>query len=109
MRLQIDGNPDYGHLRVELAPGERFLAEGGSMTWMDTGVTIKARLLGGFLRALIRKLTGGESLFVGEYACGQWGRGRLLARKPGNGRPTHHGWRLDHADRRLLLRLHAGH
>jgi uncharacterized protein (TIGR00266 family) len=29
---------------------------------------VKARLMGGFLRALIRKVTGGESLFVGEYS-----------------------------------------
>jgi uncharacterized protein (TIGR00266 family) len=83
MRLQIDGNPDYGHLRVELAPGERFLAEGGSMTWMDTGVTIKARLLGGFLRALIRKLTGGESLFVGEYASDSGGEVVFSPASPG--------------------------
>ena len=83
MRLHIGGNPDYGHLRVELGPGEYFLAEGGSMTWMDTGVTVKARLLGGFLRALVRKLTGGESLFVGEYAAPKGGEVVFSPASPG--------------------------
>ncbi len=38
------------------------------MAWMSDGVRMKARLLGGFLRAFARKLVGGESLFVGEYS-----------------------------------------
>ena len=68
MEHSIEGNPDYGYLTVKLNPGESFLAEGGSMTWMSSGMEVKARLMGGFLRALVRKVTGGESLFVGEYS-----------------------------------------
>ena len=68
MDHSIDGNPDYGHLTVRLNPGESFIAEGGAMSWMSSGAEVKARLLGGFLPALIRKLVGGESLFVGEYS-----------------------------------------
>lgn len=30
MEFHIDGNPDYGHLTIELGPGERVVAEGGS-------------------------------------------------------------------------------
>ena len=67
MEHRIEGNPDYGHLRVELSPGDVFIAEGGSMAWAADGTQVKARLLGGFLSALIRKAAGGESLFVGEY------------------------------------------
>ena len=68
MDHSIDGNPDYGHLTVRLNPGESFIAEGGAMSWMSSGAEVKARLLGGFLPALTRKLVGGESLFVGEYS-----------------------------------------
>ena len=68
MDYNIDGNPDYGHLTVRLNPGESFISEGGSMSWMSGGTEVKARLLGGFLSALIRKLVGGEPLFVGEYS-----------------------------------------
>ncbi len=83
MDLQIDGNPDYGQLRVHLGPGETFLAEGGSMSWMDVGMNVRARLMGGFLRALIRKITGGESLFVGEYSCDRGGEVAFSPARPG--------------------------
>ena len=49
MQIDIVGNPDYGQLRVQLGPGEQFIAEGGSMAWMDSDIQSKARLLGGFL------------------------------------------------------------
>ena len=65
--FEIDGMPSYGHLTVSLGPGDRIIAEGGSMAWMSEGVEVKARLLGGALRALARKMFGGESAFVGEY------------------------------------------
>lgn len=65
--FEIDGTPSYGLLTVSLGPGDRIIAEGGSMAWMSDGVEVKARLLGGALRALARKMFGGESAFVGEY------------------------------------------
>ena len=67
MDFEINGSPDYEHLTVGLGPGDRIIAEGGSMAWMSEGVEVKARLLGGFFRALGRKMFGGESAFVGEY------------------------------------------
>ncbi len=67
MEHRIEGNPDYGQLTVSLEPGDRFIAEAGSMAWMSDGMAVKARLLGGFLKAMLRKAFGGESLFVGEY------------------------------------------
>ena len=68
MDFRIDGNPDYGHLRVELRPGDRIVAEGGSMAWMSAGTKVKVRLLGGLFKALIRRLVANESLFVAEYS-----------------------------------------
>lgn len=67
MEFEIDGNPDYGQLSVQLGPDERFIAEGGSMAWMSDGMEVKARLIGGFLKAVVRKMVAGESLFVGDY------------------------------------------
>jgi uncharacterized protein (TIGR00266 family) len=68
MDFRIDGNPDYGQLKVELRPGERIVAEGGSMAWMSAGTNVKVRLLGGLFKALIRRLVAKESLFVAEYS-----------------------------------------
>ncbi len=83
MDFSIEGNPDYGQLSVRLGSGETFLAESGSMAWMDSGMDVKARLLGGLLRAFIRKLTGGESLFVGEYHSNRGGQVTFSPSRPG--------------------------
>ncbi len=83
MDFQVDGNPDYGRLSVRLGPGDTFIAEGGSMAWMGPGIDVRARLMGGFLRALVRKLTGGESLFVGEYGSERGGEAAFSPSRPG--------------------------
>ena len=79
----IDGNPDYGQLSVELRPGDTFLAESGAMAWMSDGMEIKARLPGGFFKTLVRKLVGGESMFVGEYRHPQGGSVTFSPAAPG--------------------------
>ncbi len=83
MEIDIVGNPDYGQLRVRLQPGERFIAEGGSLAWMDSDVQSKARMLGGVVSALVRKATGGESLFVGEYSTDRGGEAAFSPAQPG--------------------------
>ena len=83
MEYRIEGNPDYGQLKVTLGPGDRFIAEAGSMAWMTDGMQIKARLLGGFIKAITRKLLGGESLFVGEYQHSSGGTVTFSPARPG--------------------------
>lgn len=72
--VQVMGNPDFGWVQVNLAPGQSIFVEGGAMSTMKGDMEVKSRLMGGFLRALIRKLFGGESMFVGEYShpTGGW-------------------------------------
>ena len=67
MQFDIRGNPDYGEIVFGLSPGERILAEGGSMSRMTPGLPLNTRVIGSKLGALGRKLVGGESFFVGEY------------------------------------------
>ena len=67
METRLHGNPDYGHLEVRLEAGEAVLAESGAMAWMDSGLELRARMAGGFLRALGRRFLGGESFFLAEY------------------------------------------
>lgn len=83
MEYHIEGNPDYGQLTVSLSPGESFLAEAGSMAYMSEGTKLKSRLVGGFLKALIRKIVGGESLFVGEYSHPEGGAATFSPNRPG--------------------------
>jgi uncharacterized protein (TIGR00266 family) len=68
MKHEILGNPDYGQLTVELAPGETFISEGGAMAWMSDGMQMESRMMGGFLKSVIRKFAGGESAFLVQYS-----------------------------------------
>ena len=83
MRHTLHGNPDYGELVVELEAGETFLAESGAMAWLTGSVRPKGRLVGGLGRALLRKLLGGESLFLGEYRADGPARIGFSPRLPG--------------------------
>lgn len=72
--IQLMGNPDFGWVQVNLQPNQSILVEGGAMSTMKGDMEMKSRLMGGFLRAIVRKLFGGESMFVGEYShpTGGW-------------------------------------
>ncbi len=67
MQFDIQGNPDVGELTVKLENDEAVWSEAGAMSRMSAEMDMKTRLVGGFFKALVRKLVGGESLFVGEY------------------------------------------
>ncbi|MBC23001.1 MAG: TIGR00266 family protein [Phycisphaerae bacterium] len=84
MEITIDGNPDSAEARFSLHTGEMFLAESGAMTRMSPSITIQPRLLGGFLKSLIRKFFGGESLVMGQYTAQQDGDVVVANTTPGS-------------------------
>jgi len=78
MHHEITHGPSFAMLRVDLSPGETFVAEAGSMVARSTNVEMdvkmgagkKAGFFGTFkaiLIAFIRKLVGGESFFVNHF------------------------------------------
>lgn len=67
MKATIHGNPDFGHLTVDLEPNEHLLCESGAMAYMDPGMELNSKLMGGCWQAFIRKIFAGESLLVGDY------------------------------------------
>lgn len=83
MNTQLEGNPDYGEVAVTLGPGEAFWAESGAMSRMSSDLELKGRLIGGFFKALIRKLVGGESLFIAEYTAFKEGQLYVAPTYPG--------------------------
>ncbi len=83
MRWNIDGNPDYGQLTVDLDPGDTFIAESGSMAYMSDGMQFRSKLVGGFFSALIRKMVGGESMFAGQYSHRTGGSVTFSPNRPG--------------------------
>lgn len=69
MESEIRSRPAFAHLVLHLNPGESVTAEAGAMASMSAFTRLTARWNGGFFGAVLRKLFGGETLFVNEVAC----------------------------------------
>ncbi len=83
MKFDIQGNPDFGHLNLALASSEKVLVESGAMAYMTAGMDVNSRFMGGFLKALFRRLVAGESLLVGEYSSPEGGDISISPSLPG--------------------------
>ena len=68
MECEIKYRPAFSTIFVTLEPGETIIAEAGAMASMDSQLTIKTKLSGGFFSAIAKKFFGGESLFVNVFA-----------------------------------------
>lgn len=67
MQANIHGSPSFAYLDIELAPGELIITESDAMATMAADLDLKARLNGGLLSGLCKKLLGKESLFINEF------------------------------------------
>jgi uncharacterized protein (TIGR00266 family) len=54
---------------LSMAAGDEVRAEAGAMTFMTEGIQMDARMQGGILGGLKRKLLAGESLFLTFFQC----------------------------------------
>lgn len=86
MQYEIQGSPSFATVHIILDPGEKLLAQPGSMASMDAGIELKAQLNGGLHGALVRRFLGGETLFrsVYENTSGQPRRLVLTQELPGD-------------------------
>ncbi|MBQ16841.1 MAG: TIGR00266 family protein [Planctomycetaceae bacterium] len=83
MQFDIGGNPEYGDLTVTLDSGESIWTEAGAMSRMSSHLQLATRLPGGFVQSAIRKLVGGESLFISEYTAESPGTISISPASPG--------------------------
>ena len=86
MKANIHGSPSFAYLDMELAPGESIIAESDAMATMAADLNLKARLNGGLVSGLCKKLLGKESLFISEFTntCGENRRITLAQSNPGD-------------------------
>lgn len=84
MNHEITHDPAFSLLKVELEPGEVFVAEAGAMVAMDSHVGLEAKLTidpnagamdkgKALFAALVRRFLGGESFFVSHYTVPRQG------------------------------------
>lgn len=69
MNNEIKFGPSFASLFLTLAKGESVRTESGAMVGMSTNLDLATKAYGGFFKALIRKLFGGESIFQNTYTA----------------------------------------
>ena len=67
MQLTVHGKPAFGYAEIQLEPGEKIITESGAMASMGPGIDLAAKLNGGFIKGLLRKYFGNESLFLNTF------------------------------------------
>ena len=72
MKSNVEFNPSYSLLTIELAPGESIKAETGAMV-AQAGVGMKTGMGGGGLFGGIRRMMGGESFFLNTFTGEEYG------------------------------------
>jgi len=88
MRQNIEFAPAYAMATILLDPGEEVTVEAGSMVAMSDGLEIKTHIGGtrtgffgailNFLGALVKKILGGETLFVNTYTPPEGQTGQVM-------------------------------
>lgn len=77
MDYTIDQAPSYALIEMNLEAGEKIVSDGGAMTWMHN-LTASTNLTGGIMSG-IKRVVGGESLFLNTYTAGAGGGSLGLA------------------------------
>jgi uncharacterized protein (TIGR00266 family) len=68
VNCEIRYKPAFAAIFVTLKPGESITAEAGAMVSADGRISMKTEFSGGFFAALLKKVFGGEALFVNTFS-----------------------------------------
>lgn len=67
MEATTRNRPSFANVHVKLEPGDKIIAEADAMASMSASVEMKTRWSGGMFGAILKRVFGGESLFVNEF------------------------------------------
>ena len=67
METDIRYRPSFATLFVRLKPGDTLIAEAGAMASMDSSMQIRTKLNGGLFKGFLRKIFGGETMFINRF------------------------------------------
>lgn len=84
MEYEIRNRPAFANVLIRLTRGESVVTESDAMASMSSSLTLRTRWSGGFLSAILRRLFGGESLFMNEYSTASSGELVLTQPTPGD-------------------------
>ncbi|MAT70454.1 MAG: TIGR00266 family protein [Planctomycetaceae bacterium] len=84
MQTEIRNRPAFANVLVSLEPGERLIAEADAMATMSASITMSTRWSGGPMRAILKRIFGGESLFLNEFTTETGGEIVITQPMPGD-------------------------
>lgn len=84
MQAEIRNKPSFANMLVKLNKGDAIVAEADAMASMSATILMTTRLAGGFFTALLRRLLGGESMFVNTFSTESQGDLVLTQPFPGD-------------------------
>ena len=71
MESDIRYKPSFATVFMTLQPGDKLVAEAGAMASMTTSAAIQTKLNGGFFKGILRKIFGGETMFINEFTVAE--------------------------------------
>jgi uncharacterized protein (TIGR00266 family) len=82
MKAEIKGGKAFSYVDIDLEPGESLVTESDAMSSMDADLDLGASFNGGFFSGLLKKLLGGETLFVSKFTNNTASARRLTIVQP---------------------------
>jgi uncharacterized protein (TIGR00266 family) len=84
MEAEIRNKPSFANVLVKLTAGDSIVAEADAMASMSSSVNIKTKWSGGPMKAIARRIFGGESMFVNVFSTDTAGEVVLTQPFPGD-------------------------
>ena len=84
MEAEIRNKPSFANILVRLGPSDRIVAEADAMASMSATIDMRTRWSGGVARGILRRVFGGESMFVNEFSTQSQGELVLTQPFPGD-------------------------
>jgi uncharacterized protein (TIGR00266 family) len=84
MEAEIRNKPSFANVLVKLSAGDSIIAEADAMASMSSSVNIKTKWSGGPMKAIARRIFGGESMFVNVFSTDTAGEVVLTQPFPGD-------------------------
>ena len=84
MDAEIRNKPSFANILVKLGPGDSIVAEADAMASMSSTIDIKTKWNGGAMKAILRRIFGGESMFVNIFSTESAGEVVLTQAFPGD-------------------------
>lgn len=84
MEAEIRNKPSFANVLVKLSAGDSIVAEADAMASMSSSVNIKTKWSGGPMKAIARRIFGGESMFINVFSTDTSGEVVLTQPFPGD-------------------------